>query len=72
MLNFVQVQGQFRRIWKLDNYQVARRARGMDAPSQHENIALAVSADASLRVTSCKFETDDTLVASVQAVRRNH
>jgi len=40
MLNFVQVQGQFRRIAELDKIYFARRARGMDAPSQRENIAL--------------------------------
>ena len=40
MFNFVQVQGQFCRIAELDNCQVARRVRGMDAPSQSENIAL--------------------------------
>jgi len=37
MFNFVQVQGQFCRIAELDNCQVARRVRGMDAPSQREN-----------------------------------
>jgi hypothetical protein len=37
MFNFVQVKGQFRRIAELDKIYFARRARGMDAPSQSEN-----------------------------------
>jgi len=40
MFNFVQVQGQFRRIAELDKIYLPGRARGMDAPSQRKNIAL--------------------------------